>query len=132
MTRFTVEGTKSSPHIHFDPESGLLEIRGESYPENCQRFYGPMFAWLQEYLSAHQPRQVVLNMEILYFNSSTSKTFMNLFDLLDHEAASGRNVEVNWRYQAENEMAQECGEEFMEDVRSMRFNLVPICARGDL
>lgn len=128
MTRFTVEGTKSSPHIDFDPDSGLLEISGESYPENCQRFYGPVFDWLQEYMRTLKPQRVVLNMEILYFNSSTSKTFMNLFDMLDQEAASGRHIEVNWRFQAENEMAQECGEEFMEDVCSMRFNLVPVSA----
>lgn len=131
MTCFTVEGTKSSPHIHFDPESGILEIRGESYPENCQRLYGPMFQWIQEYLASRQPKRVVLNMEILYFNSSTSKTFMDLFEVLDNEASAGRDVEVNWRFQAENEMAQECGEEFMQDVHTMRFNLVPVSSPGD-
>ena len=130
MTRFTVQGTKSSPSLDFDPESGTFEIRGESYPENCQRFYGPMLQWLQDYLR-QATRRVVLNMEILYFNSSTSKTFMDLFDLLDQEASLGRDVEVNWRFQAENDMAQECGEEFLEDVRSMRFNLVPLTAGLD-
>lgn len=127
MTRLTIQGTKSSPSLDFDPESGTFQIRGESYPENCQRFYGPMFDWLQEYLR-QATRRVVLNMEILYFNSSTSKTFMDLFDLLDQEAARGRDVEVNWRFRAENDMAQECGEEFLEDVRSMRFNLVSLTA----
>jgi hypothetical protein len=126
MTRLLIEGTKSSPRIDFDPATGLLDIRGESYPENCPRFYGPVIQWLQEYLDAARPRPLVLNMEILYFNSSTSKTFMDIFDMLDAEASSGRSVEVNWRYQAENDMAQECGEEFLQDVRALRFNLVPL------
>jgi hypothetical protein len=65
-------------------------------------------------------------MEVGYFNSSTSKTFMDLFDMLDQEAANGRSVEVNWRYHAQNEMAQECGEVFMQDLSGLRFNLVPL------
>jgi len=124
MTRFSVQATKSSPHIDFDPETCILEIRGESYPENCSNFYSPVFDWLERFLSNARNERVELNMEILYFNSSSSKTFMDLFDMLDSEAAKGRNIVVNWRYHEENETAMECGEEFMEDVRNLRFNLV--------
>lgn len=126
MTVLTVQGTKSSTHIHFDPVSRVLEIRGESYPENCSRFYGPVFDWLTEFLSSSGEGRVELNMEVVYFNSSTSKTFLDLFDLLDHEAGKGKNIVINWRYHGENETAQECGEEFMEEVRNVRFNLVEI------
>lgn len=124
MTRFSVQATKSSPHIDFDPETRILEIKGESYPENCSGFYGPVFDWLEMFLDRVRDDRVELNMEILYFNSSSSKTFMDLFDMLDCEAGKGRNIVVNWRYHEENETAMECGEEFMEDVRNLRFNLV--------
>jgi len=33
---------------------------------------------------------------------------------------------VNWRYHEENESAMECGEEFMEDVERIDFNLVEL------
>ncbi len=123
QTRFVVAGTKSSPAIDFDPETGLLCIRGESYPEHCARFYEPMFAWLRHYLAGSGSAPVELEMEIIYFNSSSSKTFMDLFDLLDTAAARGRRVAVRWRYHAENETAFECGEEFREDVAHVRFLL---------
>jgi len=126
MTVFHVEGTKSSPRIYFDPASRVLEISGESYPENCQRTYAPMFQWLQEYFNEQPQGLVTLNMEIRYFNSSSSRTFMNLFDLLDEQAAQGRPIEVNWRFHEENETARECGEEFMADVRDLCFTLTPI------
>lgn len=106
MTRYTVAGTKSSPEIDFDPQSGTLRIQGESYPENCSRFYGPMFDWLQEYFGRSNGQRVRLDMEIVYFNSSTSKTFMDLFDLLDDHAGQGKEIEVNWRYHEDNETAQ--------------------------
>ncbi|WP_243546232.1 DUF1987 domain-containing protein [Pseudodesulfovibrio tunisiensis] len=128
MTKYTVQGTKSSPFIDFDPTSGVFEIRGESYPENCSRFYTPMFDWLASYMDSAPRTRTELNMEVIYFNSSTSKVFMDLFDMLDNEAAKGRNIVVNWRYHEENEIAQECGEEFMEDVSNVRFNLVEIPA----
>lgn len=124
MNKFMVEGTKSSPVINLDPENNVFEIRGESYPENCWSFYKPMFEWLENYFANSESDKIVFDMEILYFNSSSSKTFMDFFDLLDEQSENGREVVVNWRYHEENETAMECGEEFMEDVTAITFNLV--------
>jgi hypothetical protein len=63
-------------------------------------------------------------MEIIYFNSSSSKALMNFFDLLDEAVAAGRKIAVNWIYDAGNESALEYGEEFKEDLESLEFNLV--------
>ncbi len=123
LARYYMAPTKSSPEIDFDPETHSLRIMGESYPENCARFYEPMFQWLRDYLSASGDRPLRLEMEIVYFNSSSSKTFMDLFDLLDAAAGKGKPVSVQWRYHPENETAFECGEEFQEDVRHMSFAL---------
>lgn len=49
---------------------------------------------------------------------------MDLFDLLDDAASLNTDVVVNWRYHEDNELALECGEEFMEDVKNIHFNLV--------
>ncbi len=125
MNVLSIAATKSSPNIHFDPTSDKLHISGESYPENCNLFYQPMFAWLQEYLQAETTQRVTLDMEIIYFNSSSSKIFMDLFDMLDESAATGRvHIEVNWWYHRENEIALECGEEFQEDIQHLQFNLL--------
>ena len=125
MTLLTVTPTKSSPLINFNPETSVLEIRGESYPENCNEFYAPVMSWLEEYVRREVAR-IELNMEVIYFNSSSSKTFMDIFDVLDDAARDGKNIVINWHYHEDNEIAQECGEEFMEDVESVKFNLVEI------
>ncbi|MCJ2163373.1 MULTISPECIES: DUF1987 domain-containing protein [unclassified Pseudodesulfovibrio] len=124
MTKYTVRATTSSPEIHFDPMAMPFEIRGESYPENCRAFYGPMFEWLERYFNHGSEDVVEIDMRILYFNSSSSKTFMDFFDLLDEQACKGKKIVVNWWYHEENESAMECGEEFMEDVEKIKFNLV--------
>lgn len=124
MDAYKVAATKSSPEIDFDPDNDLFKITGESYPENCWNFYKPMFKWLEQYFAEAGPDRFELVMELLYFNSSSSKTFMDLFDLLDEHADAGCEVVVKWRYHEENETAMECGEEFMEDVSSIDFRLV--------
>ena len=125
LARFYVAATKSSPAIDFDPASYSMSMRGESYPENCSRFYEPVFQWLRHYLAYTGTQPMLLDLEIIYFNSSSSKTFMDLFDLLDAAAETGKPVTVRWHYHPENETAFECGEEFQEDVRHMTFELVP-------
>jgi hypothetical protein len=124
MRKYQVQATSSSPYINLDPDEMFFEIRGESYPENCWAFYSPMFDWFREFLDGVNKTPVEIDMEIIYFNSSSSKTFMDFFDMLDEHASAGRSIVVNWRYHEENESAMECGEEFMEDVDGIRFNLV--------
>jgi hypothetical protein len=63
-------------------------------------------------------------MEIIYFNSSSSKLFFDFFDLLEEASGNGKEIEVNWLYDGENESAEEAGEDFKEDFESLNFNLV--------
>ncbi len=129
MQELIIEATKSSPQIHFDPAGHVLEMSGESYPENAAKFYAPVFDWLGRYLAGLGEEQVTVNLAISYFNSSSSKALMNLFDMFDEACRTGRRITVNWRYDPDNETAQECGEEFKEDVCDLPFNLVA-CGPG--
>ena len=123
MEKLLIEATKSSPFIRFDHAEHTLEIRGESYPENAAKAYAPMFAWLEEYLQGLQDEVVRVDLEITYFNSSSSKILMNFFDMLEDAAQAGKKIVVNWHYHEDNETALECGEEFMEDMELVEFNL---------
>lgn len=125
MQCLDILATNSSPTIHFAPEQGQLTITGESYPENCVNFYQPLFESLETFLATQPAVPLILDMAIIYFNSTSSKAFMNLFDMLDEAAETGRDITVNWHYHEDNDIALECGEEFQEDVQTLRFNLKP-------
>ncbi len=129
MDHLIIEGTKSSPHVHFDADTGVLEIRGKSYPANAAQFYTPILGWVEEWLGKFTARQITLNLEMIYLNSSSSKAFLNLFSILDRHAESGQEVVINWGYHEEDETALECGKEFMEDLEAVNFNLVRITER---
>jgi len=126
MDIFHREKTKSTPWIFFEPQQHHLQIKGESYPENSAKFYAPMLKWLEDYLSSLSTSKVQVDVELVYFNSSSSKLFMNFFDRLEEAAQSGIPVEINWIYHEENETALECGEEFQEDLEHLSFNLLKI------
>ncbi len=125
MDVLKIEPTKFVPEISFDPNSNLLEIRGNSYPENTAEFYGPVFAWLEKYLSGPDTGDIVVDVELTYFNSSSSKVLMNMFDMLEDAAEKGRKITVNWFYDPEDENILEFGEEFQEDFENAAFNLRP-------
>jgi len=122
MEILKIEETKYTPEIVLDP-SGTISLKGKSYPENTFEFYAPVMKWMEEYFAESPADTTVINMEIIYFNSSSSKLFLDFFDLLE-ENAEENTVEINWIYDEENESAEEAGEDFIEDFEDLNIKLV--------
>jgi hypothetical protein len=117
----TVEETAYTPAIALDETGRHIAIKGKSYPENVATFYGPFLTYLAEKLAEGLP--IVLDIALVYFNSSSSKILMNIFDMFEEAGLRGTQCGVNWLYDAENELAKECGEEFRADYTAFAFNL---------
>jgi len=127
MDPLQTNATPNTPALSCDPAAGGISIAGESYPENAASLFQPLLDWVHGFLTQeghiHQP--MVVDIDLKYFNSATSRILMQLFDLLDAAARDGRDVVVNWHHHAHNEMAEEYGEEFREDLQYLSFNLLP-------
>jgi hypothetical protein len=124
METLIIENTMNAPDIRFDHVKHILEIRGESYPENAREFYEPVKLWLERYLDQLKKEEVTFNVELVYFNSSTSKILMNFFDMMEEAAGKGKKITINWIYDQRNENAIEYGEDFKEDLEHVTFNLI--------
>lgn len=124
MENLVINPTKSTPEILFNAKENILEIKGISYPENTSEFYEPVFNWLNTYLGNLGNQKVTINIEIVYFNSSSSKVLMDFFDILDETAEKGKKITVNWIYDKENTSIKEYGEEFKEDLNYLEFLLI--------
>lgn len=122
MENLYIEKTKATPAVNFDADSGVLEISGESYPENSMKFYQPVFNWLQQYLS-ETDRPIVFNFKLDYFNTSSSKCILNILEMLEDAHSKGRKIDLNWYYQEEDDDMLENGQEFAEDM-SLQFNFI--------
>jgi len=125
MKDLKIEATNRTPDIFFDSEKDILEIKGKSYPSNVSDYYMPIFTWLREYLKQLDDRRVfTVNIELLYFNSGSSKVLLELFLLLEKAAFRGKTISVNWVYHEDDEDNLEYGEEFQADLQFLAFNLV--------
>ena len=122
MATIDIKKTQLTPSILLDKENGLIEIKGDSLPENTAEFYKPLMIELKDYFNSPRDKTVI-NLEITYFNSSSSKLFFDFFDLLEN-ASEKYNIEINWIYDEDNESMEEAGEDFKEDFESLVFNMV--------
>jgi len=110
------------PDINFNAESGILEISGESYLEDTAKFYAPILKWLREYIKiAHG--QIIINIKLTYFNTSSSRSILDiLYIIKDFEDNKG-DVIVNWFYNGEDTEIEEEVEDFMIDT-GLKINLI--------
>src|SRR4051812_35054536 len=121
MRKLFVEPTKTTPKISFDA-GGVLEIIGESYPENAMLFFKPVFDWLKDFI-AETNTGIKFNFKLEYFNTSSSKCILNIMELLEQAYQAGRPVELNWYYKVNDDDILESGQEFAEDI-SLPFNFL--------
>lgn len=125
MDNWSVAATKQTPAIEFNAVNQTLTMLGESYPENISELSTPLFQWLNHYFTDPAAQKLQLDIELTYFNSSSSKMLLDLFAHLETEVEENqRDIAVNWIYAEENESALEYGEEFKEDLNYLTFNLV--------
>jgi len=124
MENLIIEATKYTPEIRLNSEENTFSFSGKSYPENTFDFYSPVIKWIETYFNDAEATTTRVDMDIIYFNSSSSKLFFDFFDILEEANQKGHKVEVNWFYDKENESAQEAGEDFQEDFESLSIKIV--------
>lgn len=123
MDDIKIEATERTPEIDFQFTANRFAIRGESYPEDVATFFGPVINKLNSHLATVTSGTVEFDFELIYFNSSSAKVLMDLFDSLESLAAGGVAVAVNWHYDAEDDTMEELGEDFAEDLEHAKFEL---------
>ena len=123
MDNIKIEAQERSPEIDFDFSANRFLIKGESYPEDVAAFYGPVIGELEEHLATLDGAEVSFTFELIYFNSSSAKVLMGLFETLDEAAENGNQVIIIWVYEADDDNMEEMGEEFAEDLENANFEM---------
>ncbi len=114
---------RDKPEVDFKFSRHHLSLKGETYPENAAQFYGPILAALRVYLNDTRGAHITVDMDLIYFNSSSTKILLSLFEMLD-QAAQDNQVQLNWHYDPEDETVQEFGADLAEDYTTLVYNPV--------
>lgn len=109
-----ISGTQSTPEITADWDSGLLTMRGDSYPENTFEIFDQVIGWVEKYLAAAQ-RPLRIELYLIYLNTSSIRAMIDILDLLETAHGDGNEVGLKWFYDYRNHRVAELAEEFKED-----------------
>lgn len=123
MSNLELSATTSTPHVISDGDTSVLEMRGDSYPENSFEFFAPIVDWVQNHLKT-PAASLRLDLYLLYLNTSSVRAMMDIFDLLEDAHKDSHAVAVQWFYDEDNERIAELAEEFKEDC-SFPFDILP-------
>ncbi len=123
MQNVQIPATARTPAVSFDFANDRLKLTGESYPEDVTEFYRPVLSALDAYLADLGGRSCRFDFELIYLNSSSAKIIMTLMDKLEAAAATGVTIDIFWYYDGEDDIMQELGEEFGEDLENVKFHL---------
>jgi len=124
MESIFIEGSLKTPMVKFDGKSGIVEIKGRSIPENSIEFYKPLVDWLEEYAKKPLDKTQV-NVQLEYFNTSSSKCILDVFKKLEAIHKSKHEVVINWFYEEDDEDMLEAGEDY-ESIIRVPFKMIEI------
>lgn len=105
-----LEGTKNSPSVTLDKENNIFKISGRSIVEDPNKFYMPIYNWLEEYVT-NPNKSTVFEYDLEYFNSSSARQVMKLIILLENLCETENSITVKWLYEEGDDMSCERGEE---------------------
>jgi len=104
MNNMNLEKNATTPYypkVSFEADSGICEIAGESYMEEAYKFYLPLINWIKQY-TREEKRRIILVIKLMYFNTSTSKCLLDIFEVLKQYKDAGGKVEITWYYDSED------------------------------
>lgn len=124
MDSIFIEGTPKTPNINFDGEKGALLLKGRSIPENSIEFYKPLVDWLENYSGTPQPK-TVCDVQLEYFNTSSSKCLLDLFKKMENMNSNGNEIIINWYYEEDDEDMLEAGEDY-QSIINVPFKMIEL------
>jgi hypothetical protein len=116
MEPFKVACTAQTPMISFDAESGVMEIKGRSIPDQPDEFWLPALSWFESYMM-NPGDNTVVKIDLEYFNISSSKRILFLLYKLNELVEMKKDVHVEWFYRESDEDMYEVGQDYAYMVK---------------
>ena len=123
MPGLNIDATSRTPAVVIDNDAHLFTLSGESYPEDISGFYGPLRVALNEALEQAET-DFKVEIKLVYFNSSSARVLMEIMDQMDDKAGEGKNINVQWYCDPDDEITREFAEDICEDLENLTFNII--------
>ncbi len=122
MLPIILNETQDTPRVILDKKQDQYWFSGTSIPENSRKFYEPIIQWVIEYIKEPN-KETVVNFKMKYFNTSSTKSLLDIMDLFKEISRQGKPLIINWYFPEEDEDMYEAGVGFSKMVR-FPFNFI--------
>jgi hypothetical protein len=126
MENLEIEGSHKNffiPTVNFNAKTGICQISGESFLEDTAEFYKPLIDWIEDYIKSVKG-PIALIIKLTYFNTSTSRSILDILNLLRDYEESGREIVVNWHYDENDIDMEEDIDDYVIDT-GLEINKIP-------
>ncbi len=126
MENLEIEGSHKNffiPSVNFNVKTGICEITGESFLEDTVDFYRQLIDWVDKYIKDIRG-PLALIIKLSYFNTSTSRSILDILNLLkDYEEEAGEVV-INWHFDENDVDMEEDIDDYIIDT-GLDINKIP-------
>ena len=116
MDNLLINKTDFTPFIDFNSETRVMKMEGNCIPENSHVFFLPIIKWvgdLFENQSVNKSDLFEFNITCGFYNSSSAKMFVYLFDKIAEIQKDGYQLKVIWNCLIDDPDLVESVEDFM-------------------
>ncbi|WP_027000910.1 DUF1987 domain-containing protein [Eisenibacter elegans] len=103
------------PNVSLNAQTGTCEISGESYLEDTSEFYNGIINWIEQY-TIEVKGALTFNFKLTYFNTSSSRSILDVLRTLKKYQDQGGGVTINWYYPEDDDSIAEEAEDYMKDT----------------
>ena len=115
MQDIYIEKTTSMPAVSFK-NTGEIKLEGRALPENASVFFDPLKKWASEI----DVKEINIEFNLDYFNTSVSKQLMDLFRNFENNHHI-ETINITWMYEDGDEEMLESGEVYEEMLKRFHF-----------
>ena len=115
MQDIYIEKTTSMPAVSFK-NTGEIKLEGRALPENASVFFDPLKKWASEV----DVKEINIEFNLDYFNTSVSKQLMDLFRNFENNH-NIETINITWMYEDGDEEMLESGEVYEEMLKRFHF-----------
>lgn len=115
MDSIRIPATDSTPFVLLDASNHRIELSGRSIPEDASAFYFPILDWLDKYIKETSGK-TTFSFYLEYINSISQKMLIDIFLKASALKNAGREIEILWYYDEEDEEMQDEGNVFRQKL----------------
>lgn len=123
MEKLEIKETAQTPFVSFNGQTGEMEIKGRSIPEEADQFWLPILSWFESFM-LNPTDAIIVKLDLEYFNISSSKRILFLLYKLNELDTEGKEVKVEWHYKKSDVDMYEVGQDYAYMVK-VPFDFIP-------